>query len=328
MKIETYIGQGHIVTEVNETFEAFKHDKAKGIPYAWRPINLQGWTGSGKTYLGKAIVEQVKKAGFNYHFLTPNAGWRDLYRLFEAIASFDEESEKVSAIPSVILVDEAHAQKLLLALWLALTADVEKVNTIFRQGRCFHFNPFEHIWIFASNRSVDRALSRRCRNYQLTENTPSEMRRLASLMIEKEKGIALPDEAMDALVSRLKPFPGDLEEVMSPLVTRAKANDLKKLSGDVVTEVLRSKGFFKKGLRRADVAIIRELAKGKPLTAAVLRFDCADDKKRDTQERIDWLASQKLVTPVRNGFALSKDGIKYAEELIAATKAAKAKAKK
>ena len=325
MKITSYIGQANIVSELNEIFQAYENDSKKGEPYPWRPINLQGWTGSGKTYLGKAIVEQVKSAGFNYQFLAPNAGYRDLYSLFDKIASYDEESEKVSSIPSVILVDEAHSQKILLDIWLALTADVEKVNTIWRQGRCFHFDPINHIWIFASNRSVNKALSRRCRNFQLVENTGAEMKRLASLMIEKEKGIALPDEAMDALVSRLKPFPGDLEEVMSPLVTRAKAENLKKLNAATVTEVLRSKGFFKMGLRRADVAIVRELAKGKPLTANVLRFDCADDKKRDTQERIDWLASRKLVMPVRNGFALSKVGVTYAQELIAANKKAKGK---
>lgn len=324
MKIVNYIGQTALITELNEVFQAYKNETEKKNPFNWRPFNFTGWTGSGKTTLAKVVGRVISEGTeMNVHFLTPNAGLRDIYEVFSKLVSVDENGN-VSAIPGIVIVDEAHAQKQLLPLFLTLTGDDKTVETIWRQGRCLHFNPYSHLWIFASNRSVDKALARRCRNLSVTENTPSEMKRLASLMIEKGEGIQLTDCALEALVERLKPFPGDLKEVISPLVMKAKAGKLKKLTGEIVSETLKSKGFFKGGLRKPDIAIIKELAKGKPLTASVLRFDCQDDKKRDTQERIDWLAAQKLVMPVRNGFALSKLGIEYAKELSAKQKAAKA----
>lgn len=321
--ITKYIGQAGAVETLNEVLKAAKAKHSKNEPFPFRPVNLGGWTGTGKSHLAARFADELKELGYNYLEVTPNAGWRDLYRVFQQIISQDEENGAITPIPYVIFWDEFQAQKIALDILKALMTKVDEPHTIRRQGFDFHYDPTAHIHIFASNMTLDKAMQRRCLNLSLTQYSRPEMRQLATLKM-KMKGLELNDEAMEALLDRVKPLAGDLEEVTTPLVNRAFGEGKKKLGGAEVTEVLKKQGYFPKGLRRSDIAIINHLAKEGPTTAAVLKFKVQDEKKRDTQEKIDWLCSNDLLLPVRGGFALSKGGKAYAEAIIAAQKKAKA----
>lgn len=321
--ITSYIGQAGAVATLNEVLAAHKKTMEKKEKYAFRPVNLGGYTGTGKSNLARVFAAQLEHVGFNYLEVTPKAGMRDLYEVFGKIKSEDDNGN-ISAIPHVIFWDELQSQSSsTFDLLKALTTKVEECHTITRQGFNFHFDPTNHIHIFASNRAIDKAMERRCLNVKLTTYTPAEMQRLAEMMLTKKHGVHLSDAAMQILLSRTKPLAGDLEELVSPIVNRAKATGKNKLDADAITDVLKKQGYFPKGLRRPDMAIVNQLING-AATSAVLKFKCQDDKKKDTQERVDWLCSLGLVDPVRGGFSLSKLGVKYAEEIIAAQKASKA----
>lgn len=321
--ITKYIGQKPTVESMNEILQAAKNEIKAGREYAFRPINLGGWTGTGKSNLAECFAEQVQDLGFNYIQITPNAGWRDLYAAFAKVKSEDEKG-RISPIPYVIFWDEFHSQKIGLDIMKALTTKVEESHVITRQGFNFPYFPTAHCHIFASNFSLDQAMKRRCRNFTLTTYTPSEMHALAELMLCRRHGLTLGGEALEALLSRTKPLAGDLEEVCAPLVNRAKAEGIKKLSAQTVTEVLKRQGFFPQGLRREDMIILTELKTGsKPVN--ILKFKVQDEKKKATQERVDWLCSIGLSEPARNGYCLSKVGVEYLRKIADAQKAAKGK---
>lgn len=320
--ITKYIGQTPIIASLNEMLQGYEKEKAAKKDFAWRPIFLGGWTGTGKSALARALSEQLQKFSFNYIEVPINAGMRDLYSVFGKICAEDGEGN-ISAIPHIVLWDEFQSQKKETCdIFKAMTTEVEKVHTVRRQGFNFHFDPFNHIHILASNNIPDKAVLRRCRNFVCTTYTPAEMARMATLFLSRHE-ITLDDSGMEALLSRCKPLAGDLEELVSPLVSRSKASGKHKLNGEIVTDVLRSQGYFPKGLRRADISIINQLVNG-PATSAVLKFKCQDDKKKDTQERVDYLGSIGLVEPVRGGHKLTKNGFTYADEIVKAQKAARA----
>jgi len=166
-------------------------------------------------------------------------------------------------------------------------------------------------------------MQRRCRSFITGAYKRNEMEKIAELFLARED-VALTEDGMNALLDRVKPFPGDLEEVVGPIVNRAKAKDIRKLKGDDVTELLRSKGFFPKGLRREDITILNTIVKEKHVTADVLRFKVRDEKKKSTLDRVNWLASEGMVEPVRGGWQLAKGGADYMEMIATKQKAAKA----
>lgn len=324
MKITNYIGQTPVVEAINEALKGFDNARKAKQEYVWRPFNFGGWTGTGKSNLARALSNVLRDAGFNYIEVPPNAGLRDLYTVFNKIASVDTKTRQASAIPFVIFWDEYQSQKKETNdIFKTLTTEVTVANTITRQGQVFHYDPTKHINILASNCAIDKALMRRCRNFQLTTYTKAEMARLIELMICKKHNITLDDAGVQVIVSRCKPLAGDIEEVSSAIVSRAKADGVKKMPSKLVEEVLVKQGFFPRGLRRSEMVILNQLVSG-PATAAVLKFRVQDDKKKDTQERIDWLCSNNLTLPVRGGFALSKEGQEYVKMIAEKQKAMRA----
>lgn len=321
--ITKYIGQIAAVATLNEELSARANAVKNGEKYVNRPIFFGGWTGTGKSNLARAFTDQLEHQGYNYYEVPQNSGWTELAKMAEKIASFDEETNAVSSIPYVIFWDEMHSQKIGLDLMKALTTKVDQAHTISRNGRLYHYDPCNHIHIFASNRKIDDAMRRRCKNLETTTYTKSEMTRLAELMITKKHGIEMTDEAVETIIGRVKPLAGDLEELAHSIATRAKAIDTKKIDGGIALDVARKQGYFPLGLRRADVAIVNRLAEG-VATSAVLKFKSADEKKKDTQERIDWLCAIGLSSPVRGGFSLTKAGLKYVENIAELQKAARA----
>lgn len=322
--ITNYIGQKGIVDAINEELKAYENAQRDGKPFAHCPKLFGGWTGAGKSFLARAYAKALAKYGYNYIEVPPKAGRKDIYSIFDKIRTIDEFGN-FSCIPFVILWDETQGQgKDIIQLLKAMIQEWNKVHSVTRQGCVFPYDPFNHVHIFASNNDLDAALVRRCNSYTLTESSPAEMAKLAEEMICKQYGLKMGDAAMESLLSRCKPFPGDLQEVARPLAIRAQAEGKNILSADTVTEVLRSKGFFPLGLRRPDMAIINALATKGIQPTKVLRFAAKDDKPNDTQKKVDWLINAGLVLPARNGYTLTDKGGDYAKKIMDAQKKSKA----
>ncbi len=323
--ITKYIGQKPIVASLNEELKAMENAEKAGIPFAHCPKLFGGWTGSGKSFLARAYAAQLESRGYNYIEVPPKAGWKDVYSIFDKIRQIDEDGN-FSCSPYVIFWDEMQGQNSdIIQLLKAMIQEWNKCHTVTRQGCIFPYDPFYHCHIFASNNDIDPALTRRANSYTLTESTPDEMREMAELIICRAHGLKMGDAAFEALLSRCKPFPGDLQEVSRPLFIRSQALGTTVISADTVTEVLRSKGFFPMGLRRPDMAIVNALATKGIQPTKVLRFAAKDDKPNDTQKKVDWLINAGLVIPARNGYTLSDKGADYAKKIIAAQKKAAAK---
>jgi hypothetical protein len=97
-----------------------------------------------------------------------------------------------------------------------------------------------------------------------------------------------------------------------------------EITAEIALNKAKEKGFFRLGLRPLDVKILLRVAEGKA-TTAVLKHVAQDDKKRDTQDKVDWLIALDLIGEVRGGFSLTKEGNKYLEVLKSEQMAARAK---
>lgn len=322
--IQKYIGQIASVATLNETLAARKNTIAKGERYNNRPIFFGGFTGTGKSNLAKAFTSELAEQGFNLYEMPQNSGWGELSKMAEKVSSFDEATGRCSAIPHVIFWDEFHSQKIGNDLIKSLMTKVDEEHTIFRNGKLYHYDPANHIHIFASNRKIDPALQRRCLNLTLTTYTPAEMARLVDLFLTKKHGLTVTDEAIKTIIGRVKPLAGDLEELSYAIANRAQAENVKKIDDTLALDVAKKQFFLPGGLRKPDWEIMKRLAEG-VATVAVLKFKSADDKKKDTQERVDYLCSSELALPVRGGYALTKKGADYVEKIQELQKAKIAK---
>jgi len=322
-RIRAYIGQPNAVAKLNAVLAAIIAQREEKKEYAVRPVRFGGFTGCGKSNLASAFARQLAELGYNYIEVAPNAGWKDLYAVFNKITSRNSETGAISAIPFVIFWDEFHGQKIALDILKAMMTKVGEVHSIRRQGFDFLYDPFNHVHIFASNFPLDKAMNRRCDSIELTDYTPGELKEIGAKYMLAPKGLTLTPDAWEIVVSRCKPYPGELEELLSPIVTHALGNRLKTVPAATVEQMLISNGFFKGGLRARELTLLNAMRK-QPQTIAFLKQEVADEKKKSTAETVDWLCYSKLVMPVRNGFTLSEKGINYLKAIAERQQAARA----
>ena len=318
MKISKFIGQTNAVASLNEIVAAKEYAEAKGKEFHFRPILFKGLTGLGKTELSKLFGNCM---GMQFLELPANAGWGEMGKIAEKMSSFDDETKTFSAIPSTIFIDEAHSQKVLADLIKVLFNDKKGTNHISRNGRDYFYDPRFHLVIFASNRTLDAALEGRCYKLQLVPYTKPQKIQLIKIM-GAENGNIFSDEAAEILESRVKPTAREIKDLVYPFSLLQK----EKIDGKTALEKAKEKGFFPLGLRPLDIQLIKRIAEGSA-TAAVLKHIAQDDKKRDTQDKIDWLIALGLVAEGRGGFTVTKEGGKYFEKLRE-LKAGKTTAKK
>lgn len=326
MKITKYIGQTAAVATLNELLSARENTIAKSEVYKNRPILFGGYTGTGKSNLAQSLAECLKDAGFNYYEMPQNSGWGELSKMAEKISSFDEASGKCSAVPHIVVWEEFHGQKVGLDLLLGLTTKVDEEHTIFRNGKLYHYDPANHIHIFCTNRKINEAMKRRCISLTMTTYTVAEMARLTALFLGKHNLVAT-DEAVKTIIGRVKPLAGELEELVFAISNRAKAENVKKIDDTLALDVAKKQFYLPGGLRKPDWEIMKRLGEG-VATVAVLKVKSADDKKKDAQERVDYLCACEMAMPVRGGFGLTKKGAAYVEQIVALQKAKVAKAGK
>lgn len=313
--ITKFIGQSSVVQSLNEILSARKHAEENGKTFFYRPLLFSGLTGLGKTELSGRYAECL---GVQILVLPANAGWTEFSKLAGKLASVNEETGEWTGIPSVILIDEAHSQKVLADIIKVLFNDGKGRNTISRNGTMYYYDSSVHQVIFASNRTLDAAISGRCYKLQLSPYTKAEKKKLISLMMA-DNGQTITDDALEVLESRVKPTGREIKDMVYPFSLSCKT----EINADDALNKAKDKGFFRLGLRAIDLKIMLRLAEG-ATTTSVLKYVAQDDKKRDSQEKIDWLIALDLVQETRGGFALTSAGKAYLDNLNQEQKAAKA----
>ena len=304
-KIEM-IGQVEAKGLLEDILARKDYDLKKGVSYHFQPVKFAGLTGLGKTELAERYAKALDLPMIS---VPPNAGWGFWRELSNATASIDDENGACSAIPHVIFVDEAHAQKTLNDMFKIVYGRKEAHMTE-RNGTKNFYDPTQHVVIFASNNKLDPALERRCFKAQLVPYTSKEKKQLLNLFAKKN-GQTIENDALDYLETRCKPTAGEVSNL---------CECLKNVCSDKITlenaqDVCKKNGYFTFGLNKIDLQILMRLEKGQ-VTTAVLAFIAQSDRKRDTQSIIDWLIALNLVqSSVKSGFMLTDQGNKYLSDI-------------
>lgn len=319
MKITKFIGQTEVVAELNDIIQARENDLKEngGNPTRpLRPLLFKGLTGTGKTELSDVLAQAME--GMNFAELPVASGWNEFGKLRNQTASFDRDKGVFSAIPSVILIDEAHTQRTLADVIKVLYNDKGGPKTISRNGSSFFYDPLWHQVIFASNRTLDAAIEGRCYKLHLRPANKGEKIRLIKHFAEKA-GVHFSDEAVELLEGRVKPTPREIKDIVYPFSLFPGKYDAK-----VTLQKCLDKKFFPMGLRQIDLAILKKIGELRAAPVNVLRTIAQDDKKKDTQDKVDWIVALGLLKECREGYALTKEGAEYLHKIIEAQKAAKA----
>lgn len=350
-----YIGQSAIIGEFNEILSL----EEKGVLEPLRPRFFSGPAGTGKTEFAKMVAAARATIHGGEHEFIVIAPGTTRPMLIKRLA------EHAAGKPATIFVDECHdSDKRFNNALKPILETGGKIEDVRLSDECiFPANPFQHLWLFASNEdcaSKDPALfgpSGRTSKMQFVPYTHEEKKRLITLAVcEHEASVvkSIHADALEFLAGRVWPNARAIMQEMGPELRR-KANvhgadkltlqfakdfcagNLAHLDASLRHTIAR----YPMGLLWTDIQILRYVApevKGKQVQD-IAAF--TQEAKKDLAYRLSWLHGLGLMQTLANGRkALAQGGADYlramddaikraqAAKAGAATKAAKAEEKK
>lgn len=321
-KLANYIGQKQAVARLNQIATAANNAKKAGERFYFPVIKLGGLTGLGKSELAECFADCFQK---QFVEMPIGAGWTWLSQTAKTVTSQDDERGTVSAIPATIYVDEAHSQK---TLANALKKLIEKdVSTFERNGTKWHTDMSEHLWIFASNEMLDKALERRCEvQIELSPYTCAEKKQLLAFFLS-HNGTEASEETIAYLETRAKPTAADCKMIAK------NASFFAGSFREVATarKLVEQMGRFHCGLDRGEIRGLEFLEVNKTANASALRhrmgYTGATGEKK-VRDSMGFLACSGFVDQISvSSFMIANDGKKYLTKLRSDIASAKQAAK-
>lgn len=331
--LKDYVGQSHIIGYANLVLDAV----AEGVHYPFQSWELRGMAGLGKNHLADTVggvITKITNNEFKYIEMSSSITLPGFFKFWN-----DNVEEK----RVVIFVDEAHYIKngKVLNILKRLLETEKKIKEITHEEHTLKANPFDHLWIFATNEfSKDTALfgpTSRTKELQFEPFTPSEVFELIMLKAEKWK-IKITESAAEFLVYRVLPNGRAISELIEDEVFLLSKG--KTFSIEMAKELVQRFGRFDKGLMRPDIRTLQFIGndeRGKQVQEIAAAN--AGEDLRHARERLQWLAGLSLMRTGGNGRKVLTDGgVEYLEKLekqirdskarkVAAAKKAKAVAK-
>jgi Holliday junction resolvasome RuvABC ATP-dependent DNA helicase subunit len=316
-KLQNYIGQTSAKVTVNEIItDRLRREQDNDTINPIRPLFLSGVAGLGKTFFADAIADAI---GWQFVQLPIASGIRELNRVAAKICSINDETGEAYSVPSVIFCDETHAiAKAALNIIKQLTEG--NIATFTREGTVYHRDLTSHLWIFASNEKVDKAIVSRSEEIHLTTYNKGERKRLIQSYCDKE----IAPDALEFLSDRVK----ETARECKALGAKMARQEAKKITLDIASETCKQARIWPQGLNDGDVKFLQELCKvAKPLgsnMAAVIMGKQGAGAKSEAEQACLYMAYIGLLGMSESGsrFHITKKGKEYLAT-IAALQAAK-----
>ena len=313
-KLNNIIGQREAVSRINQIVTASKEAARRDERFYWPAIKFGGLSGLGKSYLAEALAEAV---GRTMHEAPINAGWTWYKYVANQLTSINKETGETSPIPAVVYIDEAHSQKTLRDAFKKLIEKDKQIIT--RNGTTWDSDLSEHVWIMASNETLDKALERRCEiNIELVPYSRAEKIKLLQMYLKR----AASDETLAYLETRCKPTAADCKTI----AVNANIYAGEELDMSAARKLVSQMGRFQEGLERGDIRAMERL-KGGPANVHTLKHVMqftGETGEKKVKDSMGMLCGMSYVEQLNaSSFAITKPGIRYLDKLKAAIEAAK-----
>ena len=313
-KITGYIGQARAKATVNATIAGIKRWEEFGQPVKFlRPLRLTGPAGMGKTQFAETAVANA--IGWQLVRIPAAAGIRDLEKALAKLGECDDVS--FSAVPAVIFCDEAHSY-CKGALNLIKTMTEGQPGIVERQGSRFVRDLSMHLWVFASNEPLDRAIESRSDEIRMMPYNRAEKAAIIEMNCPAEINV----DAMSYLVDRVKHTARDCKAVacsVGMLTTHA-------VTLDMARDYCRTSEIWPEGYTGNEVRALAHLAKqAKPSNKSMLSVvleNQGSGADRKTTETMDYFALAGYVhKPTSASFTITEGGRKYLKAIAEKQKA-------
>jgi len=303
-KITGYIGQSKPKNTVNGMIGGIKRWQEIGEPIKFlRPLRLTGPAGMGKTQFAEvAIAEAI---GWQLVRVPAAAGIRDLEKALAKLGECDDVN--FSAVPAVVFCDEAHSY-CRGALNLIKTMTEGKPGIVERQGSRFVRDLSMHLWVFASNEPLDRAIESRSDEIRMMPYNRAEK----AAIIEMNCPAEIDADAMQYLVDRVKHTARDCKAIACNVAMLTTEN----VTLDMARDYCRTSEIWPEGYTGNEVKSLAHLAKqAKPSNKSMLSVvleNQGSGADRKTTETMDYFALAGYVhKPTSASFVITEAGRKY-----------------
>lgn len=305
-KIEKYIGQANAKAIVNEIVSDFKRREAEGrkLPFL-RPLFLEGPAGMGKTHFADAIADCM---GWQFVSMPVAGGIRELNRVAAKIASIDQSTGHFYAVPSVIFVDEVAATpKAALNIIKAMTEG--EPGMFVREGTEYVRDLTQHLWVFASNEKVDKAIVSRCEVLAITPYNKGERKAI----IQLNSDVPITPDALEFLADRTKSTARECKALGIKMARQGHA----RIDLPTAKEVCRVAKIWPGGFSDKEVQMLSALHRGRRFVGAsviaMLLGKQGAGKNAEAEEVANYMAHSNLLRVSDGGtrYAISEGGIKY-----------------
>lgn len=315
---EGYIGQKQAVDHASEVCNA----TAEGRHIPFQPVNLTGHAGLGKTLFMDLFAENLSKAsGSEFRSVEINSATS--LPVFLGIWIDHIEGKK-----AVIKIDEVHALSKKLGNFLKPILETNRAVKQIRHGDyVLTANPFEHLWIAASNEEPkDTALfggTGRFETVQFVPYSQDEMKAMITQKADKwakDGKMKINGDAVNYLVTRCLPN----ARAISQLVESDCLLHGGTITLAVAKEICVRKGRYPMGLRREDIITLQFVGKDeKGRQVNEIAAACGGEDARTTSYRLQWLAGYGFIQTNAGKKYLTLQGKEYLTKLADSIRRAK-----
>lgn len=311
---ENYIGQLRVIDQLTEVCNAVA--ECRNIPL--QPLNFTGHAGLGKTYLAELLAREMGRASKGeVQYLEINSATSLPVFLTRWI-------DHIEGRKCVIFIDEAHALSKKMGNFLK---PILETNRSVKQIRYGDFvltsNPYDHLWIAASNEEPkDSALFGGTGRFETLPFVPyseEQVKAIIKQKADKWKGkMKIDSDAINYLVGRVLPN----ARAISQLVESDCLLHGGTISLAVAKEMCVRKGRFPMGLRSEDIKTLTFVGKDeKGRQVNEIAAACGGEDAKTTSYRLQWLAGYGFILTNAGKKYLTLQGKEYLAKLAAAQKA-------
>lgn len=299
MKVfENYIGQRQVIGHLTEVCNAV----AEGRHLPFQPLTFTGHAGLGKTYLAELLARELGKiSGGEFRYIEINSA--TTLPGFLSIWVDHLEGKK-----AVIFIDEVHMLSKKVANFLKPILETNRaVKQVSYQDFRLTSNPYEHLWIAASNEEPkDTALFSGTGRFESLPFVPYSQEEMKGIILQKadkwakDGKMKIAGDAVNYLVTRCLPN----ARAISQLVESDCLLHGGTITLAIAKEICVRKGRYPMGLRREDIQTLQFVGKDeKGRQVNEIAAACGGEDARTTSYRLQWLAGY--------GFILTNAGKKY-----------------
>jgi hypothetical protein len=317
-----YIGQREAVDMGENICNMIASEQDLPLP----PLSLTGYAGLGKTHYAELLARKMSEASSGqgsekeFRLVTINSA--------SSLPVLIGQLIECAGKRIVFFLDEAQAINKKVLNFLKPILETEKQTKSVRYGDfVFEANPFNQMWIFASNENLrDSAIfgpSGRAHTLQFQPYTRGEVKELMKYKAARwAKNFTLKDDAIDYLADRVLPN----GRAISTLIEVECLYMGGTIGLDKAKEIVKKYKRFPLGLGANDIKTLMFLGSdenGKQVNE--IASHCAGEPAKDTSYRLQWLAGLGFTGTKAGKKVLTSKGKEYLVKLEESQKKAKAK---